>query len=223
MGDEHGIEIDEYSVNKIEILKGPASLMYGSDAMAGVINILTNVPAAEGTLKGNIIANYQSNNRFRGIGANLSANSKHGFNWNLYGSYKAASDYSNKYDGRVYNSKFNEANFGGYVGYNGNWGYSHLIIGSYNQKTGIIEGDRDDEGRFIKPLPGGGEALPASEDFNSVSPQIPWQQINHLKFVSDNSINIGTGRLTWQSVFNGIRGSNMEILIFPMKRIYSST
>ena len=39
-GDEHGIEIDEYSVQRAEILKGPASLMYGSDAMAGVINLL---------------------------------------------------------------------------------------------------------------------------------------------------------------------------------------
>ena len=42
-GDEHGIEVDEYSVSKIEILKGPASLVYGSDAMAGVITIITNV------------------------------------------------------------------------------------------------------------------------------------------------------------------------------------
>ncbi|MEP6684400.1 MAG: TonB-dependent receptor, partial [Parafilimonas sp.] len=38
-GDEHGIEIDDYSVQRVEVLKGPASLMYGSDAIAGVINI----------------------------------------------------------------------------------------------------------------------------------------------------------------------------------------
>ena len=31
-GDEHGIEIDPASVHSVEILKGPASLMYGSDA-----------------------------------------------------------------------------------------------------------------------------------------------------------------------------------------------
>ena len=195
-GDEHGIEIDEYSVSKIEILKGPASLMYGSDAMAGVINILTNVAAAEGTLKGNILSNYQTNNRLRGVGANLGANTKKGFNWNLYGSYKAAADYTNKFDGRVYNSKFNEANFGGYAGYNRSWGYSHLIVSSYNQNTGIVEGDRNDDGYFVKPMPGGGEAQVNDDDFNSVSPQVPQQQINHLKVVSDNSFNIGSGRLT---------------------------
>jgi iron complex outermembrane recepter protein len=32
-GDEHGIEVDEYSIQKVEVLKGPASLFYGSDAI----------------------------------------------------------------------------------------------------------------------------------------------------------------------------------------------
>ena len=39
-GDEHGIEIDEFGIHKVEILKGPASIAYGSDAMAGVIHLL---------------------------------------------------------------------------------------------------------------------------------------------------------------------------------------
>ena len=51
-GDEHGIEIDQYSADHVEVLRGPASLMYGSDALGGVINILDGLPAAEGTLKG---------------------------------------------------------------------------------------------------------------------------------------------------------------------------
>ena len=38
-GDEHGIEVDDYSVQRVEVLKGPASLMYGSDGLAGVINM----------------------------------------------------------------------------------------------------------------------------------------------------------------------------------------
>jgi len=47
-GDEHGIEIDESEVDRVEILKGPASLMYGSDAMAGVINFLSAPILPEG-------------------------------------------------------------------------------------------------------------------------------------------------------------------------------
>ncbi len=193
-GDEHGIEIDEYSVNRIEILKGPASLIYGSDAMAGVVNIITNVPAPEGTLRGNVIANYQTNNRLRGFGANLSGNDN-GFNWNAYSSLKAAADYENKYDGRVYNSKFNEQNFGGYIGYNGSWGYTHLITSKFHQNLGLVEGERNSNGDFIKPLPGGVDGVPSTSDFNSSDPQIPKQQIDHFRLLSDNSFSIGTGRL----------------------------
>lgn len=193
-GDEHGLEIDEYSVSKIEILKGPASLIYGSDAMAGVLNIMSNIPAPAGKLRGNIVSNYQTNNRLRGVGLNLGANNN-GFNWNLSGSMKAAADYQNKYDGRVYNSKFNERSLGGYAGYNGDWGYTHVIASYFKQRLGIVEGERNALGQFIKPLPGGIESTPSGIDFNSANPQIPWQQVRHVKFISDNSFNIGAGRL----------------------------
>ncbi len=198
-GDEHGIEIDEYSVQKVEILKGPASLIYGSDAMAGVINILTNVPAAEGTLKGNIIGNYQTNNKLRGFGANLAGN-KNGLNWNVYGSFKGAQDYKNKYDGYVLNSKFNEKNLGGYIGYNGSWGYSHIIVSSFNQEPGLIEGDRDAlTGKFIREINNNGIAetrIAERSDFSGIHPDIPRQHIQHFKVAADNRLNVGNGKLS---------------------------
>jgi iron complex outermembrane receptor protein len=115
-GDEHGIEIDDYSIQRVEVLKGPASLMYGSDALAGVINILTQRPVSEGTITGSVLSEYQTNNALRGFYGNL-AGTKNGFSWNAYGSYKGAEDYKNKYDGRVFNSKFYNQNFGGMLGY----------------------------------------------------------------------------------------------------------
>jgi iron complex outermembrane recepter protein len=177
-GDEHGIEIDEQSVQKVEILKGPASLMYGSDAMAGVINILSNVPVQDGMLKGSIVTNYQTNNQLRAIHLNLAGN-KNGFNWNTYGSLKGAAAYHNKYDGAVFNSNFNEANFGGYAGYNGSWGYSHLLVSNFHQLLGIIEGDRN-----------------ATGDFNSIHPAVPMQEIKHFKLVSDNHFEVGANHAT---------------------------
>jgi iron complex outermembrane receptor protein len=82
-GDEHGIEIDEYSVQRAEILKGPASLMYGSDAMAGVINIITNQPVERGAFRGNVLGNANTNNGLVGLNANLAAHYNSGFNWNF--------------------------------------------------------------------------------------------------------------------------------------------
>lgn len=195
-GDEHGLEIDEYSVQKVEILKGPASLMYGSDAIAGVIHVITNTPVAQGTLKGSVTGNYQTNNKLAGTGFQIAGNHSSGFNWNAYGSFRRAADYKNAYDGPVYNSKFNELNFGGYGGWNKRWGFSHLIVSSFHQKAGVVEGDRDAEGRFLKPLPGGNSGWPSLSDYNSSIPQLPYQDIKHEKVISDNSFNLSAGRLT---------------------------
>lgn len=36
-GDEHGLGVDESSIESLEVIKGPASLLYGSDALGGVL------------------------------------------------------------------------------------------------------------------------------------------------------------------------------------------
>ncbi len=194
-GDEHGIEIDEMSIAKAEVVKGPASLMYGSDAIAGVINFITNVPVADKTIKGNILTNYQSNNGLYAVNGNIAGNSN-GFNWNAYGTYKSAGDYKNKYDGRVLNSRFNEKNFGGYVGLNKSWGYSHLIFSRFDQAIGLVEGDRDDAtGKFLlfagTPL----ERIADNEDLDGRSLFVPRQRVLHNKLISDNNFAIGKSRL----------------------------
>lgn len=229
-GDEHGIEIDEASVNKIEILKGPASLIYGSDAMAGVINIITNTPVPVNTLKANFGTNYQSNNRLQAFNASIGANSN-GFNWNFYSSSKKAHDYRNKYDDYVFNSKFRENNVGGYAGYNGGWGYSHLLFSNYDLKTGLVEGERDDEGYFIKPVAGGGETRATENDFKSFTPTVPYQRIRHFKTAIDNSLRIGKNRLSlnvgWQlnkrEEFGNIDDLNERSLFFDLKTLTYTT
>lgn len=53
-GDDHGLEIDQFATDRIEIIKGPAALLYGSDAIGGVLNLYSNyIPSAggEGSLK----------------------------------------------------------------------------------------------------------------------------------------------------------------------------
>jgi iron complex outermembrane receptor protein len=200
-GDEHGIEIDENSVSRVEIVKGPASLIYGSDALAGVVNIITTNPAPANTIKANLLSSYNTNNKQRSFFASIGGN-QHGFNWNGWGDFTAAADYKNKYDGRVWNSKFNTKNFGGYAGYNGAWGFTHLIVSNFNQRPGIIEGERDNNGNFIKALPGGIDSNPAETDFKSTDPFIPYQHIRHFKVIADNSFKAGSGRITlnlaWQ-------------------------
>ncbi|MFT4022774.1 MAG: TonB-dependent receptor [Flavihumibacter sp.] len=193
-GDEHGIEVDDYSIQRIEVLKGPASLLYGSDALAGVINIISQRPVTEGKISGSVGTEYQTNNALRGVYGNIGG-TKNGFSWNAYGSYKAAHDFQNKYDGYVYNSKFYQGNFGGMLGYSGKWGYSHILASYFNQHIGMVDGGRDEEGRFLKVLPGGDEAVAVNSDFKSIDPQVPYQHIRHTKITSESMFNLGESQL----------------------------
>lgn len=194
-GDEHGIEIDEFSVNKAEVLKGPASLAFGSDAMAGVINLMSAPILPEGTITGNISSNYQTNNGLIGNSVNFSGN-KNSFIWDFRASEKIARDYQNRYDGRVFNSRFAENAFEGTLGINRSWGYSHLILSAYRLKPGIVEGERDSiTGKFLRTLTTGESVIAGSSDLKKYQPENPYQLINHYKVVSENNFYLGNGNL----------------------------
>lgn len=200
-GDEHGIEIDDYNIQKAEILKGPASLMYGSDALAGVINLQSQKDAQEGSIKTNILSEYQTNNKLRGFYGNV-AGAKNGFTFNLYGSYKGAQDYKNKLDGHVFNSKFYNQSAGGMLGYNRKKGFNKIIVSNFQQHIGMTEGERDETGTFIKEMHDGHPHLATAADFNKITPFEPFQKINHFKISSLNNFEIGKGNIdlifAWQ-------------------------
>ncbi len=209
-GDEHGIEIDEYNVSRTEVLKVPASLIYGSDALAGVINIISNVPVSEGVIKGNVFSNYQTNNRLMGNHFDLSGNNK-GFIWGVNYSAKNAGDYKNKYDGNVFNSRFLERNGGGYIGIEKNWGYTQLSFSNFYQNLGVVEGDRDEAGSFVMMKNVNGQVeemiVDAAEE-KRFTPRAPMQKIQHTKYTLDNNIKIGNDRL--KATFGVQQNQRME-------------
>jgi iron complex outermembrane receptor protein len=194
-GDEHGIELDEMSVSKVEVLKGPASILYGSDALAGVLNVVTYSPVSTNTAQANISGGYQSNNRLFAFNESISGN-KNGNNWNFYHSSKTAADYRNKYDGIVFNSRFRENNFGGYYGINRKWGYSHFLFSSFNQNLGVVEGTRSSStGEFLVNTGTSMEHVASNDELHSRNLSAPYQKIEHNKIVSDNNFVIGQSRL----------------------------
>lgn len=46
--DEHGLGLSQIGIDRIEVIKGPASLLYGSDALGGVINVIEEKPKDTG-------------------------------------------------------------------------------------------------------------------------------------------------------------------------------
>ena len=199
-GDEFGIEIDGNTVDHVEVLKGPASLRYGSDAMAGVINFLSPEPLPEGVVKGNLLAGYQTNNGLYNLSANIAGNNN-GFIYDVRYSNSSAHAYHNKYDGYVWNSAYAQSDAKAIVGVQKKWGYSLLHLDAFDQKLGIVEGARDEEtGQFTKTvLASDGSDSAAIAPVNEYKKYgffpIIHQHIRHYKAVLDNSFNIGASRL----------------------------
>jgi len=93
--DDHAVTIDPLLVDQIEILRGPATLLYGSEASGGVINVIDNripeqVPAAPLTaryeVRGDTVADERSGALRLGGGGGS-------FAWHLDGSWRDAGDY----------------------------------------------------------------------------------------------------------------------------------
>lgn len=170
-GDEHGIEVDEFGVDRVEILKGPASLLFGSDGIAGVINLQSALPVDEGTALIQLQPQYQSNNNMRAFSGNFAANQN---GWNGFARYsqKNAGDFQTPADGKVFHSGFDEHNVSGMFGLNRSWGYAHLQASSFDQKVDLVEGERDSTGAFLTDA-------------------APYQHITHRKISLNNSLILG--------------------------------
>ena len=184
-GDEHGVEVDGSSVNSVEILKGPASLMYGSDAMAGVVILHAQPTLAEGEMRASVSTEYQTNNGLFGYNLSMSGN-KQGFVWDARFSQKLAHAYKNEYDGYVPGSQFRERAGRLMLGVNKGWGHSRLTATVYHLTPGIIEGERDPET---------GELECNTDNIKTYGKTLPFQQVKHYKAVWDNSLNLSTGYL----------------------------
>src|SRR5258708_4308417 len=138
-GDEHGIEVDQYAVDRVEVIKGPASLSYGSDALAGVVNLIPFQPAPAGKIKRSITAEYQTNNKYLG-GSGMLGGTKNGFEWMGRITHKQATNYKNNLDGRVFGTSFNETDANALIGIHKRWGFSTLNFILFDDQQEIPDG-----------------------------------------------------------------------------------
>lgn len=196
-GDEHGIEVDDYNLGRVEVVKGPASLAYGSDALAGVINIISEPPVPTGTVLGEAVANYQTNSGQAALHLQLAGHQK-ALYWQVFGTGKQAHDYQNAADGFVHNTRFSGGNYGFVAGLNREQFSSRLSFSSFNQWLGIATGTRDTAtGSFLQPvLVNGDEAWQpvGPGEGRSYRKSLPYQKINHLKLAWENTLFLKNSR-----------------------------
>jgi iron complex outermembrane receptor protein len=137
-GDEHGPQVEAVDAERIEVIRGPASVLYGSDALGGVINVVTSpLPDALGRdpfVNGRAVASYSTNNEQPdGTVALEGAAGGFGFRTSLTG---RTSDDVGTPAGPLFNSGLWTVNGSGTVGYRGGWG---SVSASYVRRDERVE------------------------------------------------------------------------------------
>ncbi|RDC63087.1 TonB-dependent receptor [Adhaeribacter pallidiroseus] len=218
-GDEHGTEVDQYGIERAEVVKGPASLTYGSDALAGVINMIPAVPkGVDGKLKGDFLTDWHSNNGLIGNSLGISYN-KSGWTYYLRGTQKRAHNYRNSVDGFVYGSGYREYNVSGTIRLDKSWGFSQLSATLYDNLQEIPDGSRDSLSRkFTKPVLEGIQddvkkrPLVPENDLKTYAIGTLHQAIQHYRVYTHNQLIIGQGNI---NASLGFQQSRRREFLFP--------
>ena len=196
-GEEHGIEVDQNSIDRIEVIKGPASLTYGSDALAGVVNLIPTPAAPEGKSIANLSLDYQTNNGLYG-GSGLYSTTIKGLEFTARLSAKSATNYQNKIDGRVFGTAFKEYDGTFSFGIHGKWGYSHIGVSYFESLQEIPDGSRDSAtGKFTQQITEADTFRPIVSDDGLSSYTITplHQQVQHFRGYIANNFIIGRSHL----------------------------
>ncbi|RZJ52166.1 MAG: TonB-dependent receptor [Flavobacterium sp.] len=189
-GADHGLEIDQYAVNRVEIIKGPSSFIYGSDAIGGAINIKPLLPPAKNTFGGNVDITGKSNNKQIGSSFNLfGRNDKWFFDTRIttmdYGDYRVPADTVHVYNYAVPLYKNSLRNTAGKeldlhlnTGFTGENLKSVFYISNVHTKSGFFANAHGLEPRNVDT---------ELHDKSSRDILMPYQEVNHFKISNTSS------------------------------------
>ena len=184
-GDDHGLEIDQFSIDRAEVVKGPAALLYGSDAIGGVLNLYTNHIPTE-TFQGAVQLFGRSNNEQLGLSAKIGGRSGRFFyraNMTLidYADYRVPTDSIEYYsyyiklkDQRLRNTAGMERDGSAMVGYAGYNFHTDLRVSNTYAKSGFFANAHGLEVRLSD----------IDYDQSRRDIDLPYQWVNHLKVLS---------------------------------------
>lgn len=135
---DHSVTQDGISAERIEILRGPASLLYGSNAIGGVINVLTNIipKSVPQKLEGKAQLNYGSNSNNKSgqlhLGYGINSFAMHGDIFK-----RKSNDYKDPNGNKVNNSGIESEGYKFGTAYNPVWGSIGGAVNGYTSKYGI--------------------------------------------------------------------------------------
>lgn len=181
-GDDHGLEIDQFSVDRAEVIKGPSALLYGSDAIGGVLLLRSNQMPKD-SLEGSVQLFGRTNNGQIGAAAKIGGRGERWYcranvTWIDYADYKVPTDSIQYYsywirlkDGRLRNTAGCERNGSFLLGYSGRKVRTSLRLSDSYAKSGFFANAHGLEVRLSN----------IDYDHSRRDVDLPYQWVNHFK------------------------------------------
>ena len=181
-GADHGLELDAFNIGTVNVLKGPSSLLYGSDAMGGVIDITSPPVPSVDMLFGDVTLLGKSVNGT--LGGSFMLGIKKSF-WYAqvryseqhFGDYRIPTDtivYLTQkmpvYGRKLKNTAGIESKFGFFAQYQRQRYKANYSVSNVYQKTGFFPGAHG--------IP---DASRVEDDGDSRNMELPYSKVNHLK------------------------------------------
>lgn len=188
-GNDHGLEIDQYGIENIQIIKGPASLLYGSDAIAGVVDIQPSKIPMPNSFNGEVNLLGETNNDLLGISTGIQGRKEQWFyrgrlTYRDYGDYKVPTDkiyyegyVFDLYENHLRNTAGMEANASASIGFVTENIKSETFFSNVNAKNGFFANAH------------GLEVRNSSIDYDSSDRDIdlPYHKVNHFKITNNTT------------------------------------
>lgn len=177
--DEDGPSVDAALTQRIEVIRGPASVLYGSDALAGVINAvpadLPDAPPGTRVRHGSLDLFGASNNAEFGGLLRMEGASGGGLGWQV-GVAGRRSEALHTPAGELENTGFAAFDGAGAIGTRGPWGRATLRAVHYGGEFHLLESDT--AGAPPPPPPPGGEeegpVRKLADDRVQFTGEFPW-------------------------------------------------
>lgn len=181
-GADHGLELDAFNIGTVNVLKGPSSLLYGSDAMGGVIDITSPPVPSVDMLFGDVTLLGKSVNGT--LGESFMLGIKKSF-WYAqvryseqhFGDYRIPTDtivYLTQkmpvYGRKLKNTAGIERNIGFFAQYQRQRYKANYSVSNVYQKTGFFPGAHG--------IP---DVSRVEDDGDSRNMELPYSKVNHLK------------------------------------------
>jgi iron complex outermembrane receptor protein len=155
--DEHGLGLSDVGIDRIEVIKGPASLLYGSEAIGGILNIIEETPNTPGEKSGDVNVGLFSNTLGLSVDAGLKGATQKK-NWGVRVGFNSNADYSDGHNNRIHNSRYAGYYLKGNYGFKkGKWESDNHFSSSLDN-YGFITADNSnsfvDDGRWSRSMKG---------------------------------------------------------------------